>query len=260
MPFKLEFKPTLFPLKLYITDKFDVGPNRDIIPHIKLRIPTSMQLYVYHTYVTSDFQMLSDYQRQCHYNSMGRLTYSNCRLNCLLKDISKKCNCLPWFLKKEQIKECPLSQYSCLTKAYDKYIDCKCTLPCNFTVYRLMKTVEGFDNDTENLLSTEIILNWPDLIFRREVRFGYMDLVVGFGGIAGLFLGYSLLTSFELFYYMSFRAYCGAVLDSSRKSHNIIMIRSKKVRFININNEQFKPEIKFISYNNFENDKIFYKK
>ncbi|KAL2728811.1 sodium channel protein Nach-like isoform X1 [Vespula squamosa] len=253
-PFQLNFKTTLFPLKFYITDKFDVGPSREIIPHIKLRIPLSVQLDIFHTYVTSDFEMLSDYQRQCHY---GQSTYNNCRLNCLIKDISKKCNCLPWFLKEKNIKECSLSQYSCLTKAYDKYIDCKCTLPCNFTVYRLLKTTEGFDNDTENLSSNEIILNWPNFVFRREVRFGYMDLVVSFGGIAGLFLGYSLLTSFELFYYLSFRTYCGAVLDSSRKSQNIITIPSKKVRFTS---EQLKPKIQFISYNNYENDKIFYKR
>ncbi|KAF7394702.1 hypothetical protein HZH66_007876 [Vespula vulgaris] len=255
-PFQLKFKSALFPLKLYIMDKFDKGPSRNIIPHIKLRMPSSMQIEVFRTYVTTDFQMMSDYQRQCHYNK-AQWSYNNCRLNCLAKDILKKCNCLPWFLKKKNIKECSLSQYSCLTKAYDEYIDCKCILPCNFTVHRLMKTIEGFDNDTQNLSPTEIILNWPNVLYRREVRFGYMDLVVSFGGIAGLFLGYSLLTSFELFYYLSFRAYCGAVLDSSRKRHNIIMIRPKKVRFAN---EQLKPNIEFISYNNFKNEKIFYKK
>lgn len=219
-----------------------------------------MQLQVFHTYVTSDFQMLSDYQRQCHYDITNRFTYNNCRLNCLSKDISKKCNCLPWFLKEKRVKECSLSQYSCLTKAYDKYIDCKCTLPCNFTIHRLMKTTEGFEDDTEHSSSSEIILNWPDVIFRREVRFGYVDLVVCFGGIAGLFLGYSLLTSFELFYYLSFRAYCGAVLVSSRESHNLIMIRPKKVKFTNFDNKQIKPKIEFISYNNIGNDKIFYKR
>ncbi|XP_014610202.1 PREDICTED: sodium channel protein Nach-like isoform X1 [Polistes canadensis] len=254
MPFEFHVKSLLFPLKLYVADKFDIGPSRNIMPHIKLRKPSFMQLDVFQTYVTPDFQMLSDFQRQCHYRRK-QWSYNNCQLRCRIKDISKKCNCLPWFLIKKGVKECSLDEYSCLTKVYDNYIDCKCILPCNFTVYRLLGTKEGFVNDTLNLSPTKITLNWPNMLFRREVRFGYMDLVVSFGGIAGLFLGYSLLSTFELFYYLSFRTYCGAVLDSSRKSHNIVNVRSKK---ITCTNRLLKSDIKFIFYNNFDHDQKSY--
>ncbi|KAI4493235.1 hypothetical protein M0802_009523 [Mischocyttarus mexicanus] len=256
LPFELEISSALFPLKLYIADKFDLGPSRQIMPHIKLRKPSSMQADIFQTFVTPDLQMLSDFQRQCHYRR-AKWSYHNCRIQCRMDDISKKCKCLPWFFIDKGIKECSVTEYSCVSKAYDNNIICDCILPCNFTAHRLSSTKEGYENDTNNLLPSKIQLNWPKVLFRREVRFGYMDLVVSFGGIAGLFLGYSLVSSFELFYYLSFRTYCGAVLDSSRKNHNIVKVQSKKVTFAN---KLIKSDIKLISNSYYDHDQMsFYK-
>lgn len=44
--------------------------------------------------------------------------------------------------------------------------------------------------------------------YRREVLFGWVDLLVAFGGIAGLFLGFSLLSGVEILYYFTLRACC----------------------------------------------------
>lgn len=38
--------------------------------------------------------------------------------------------------------------------------------------------------------------------YRTDVTFGWLDLMVAFGGIAGLFLGSSILSSVEIFYYI----------------------------------------------------------
>lgn len=37
--------------------------------------------------------------------------------------------------------------------------------------------------------------------YRTDVTFGWLDLMVSFGGIAGLFLGCSILSGVEIFYY-----------------------------------------------------------
>lgn len=51
-------------------------------------------------------------------------------------------------------------------------------------------------------------LTWPMISYKREVLFGWVDLLVSFGGIAGLFLGFSLLSGIEILYYFSLRACC----------------------------------------------------
>lgn len=51
-------------------------------------------------------------------------------------------------------------------------------------------------------------LTWPIIRYKREVLFGWVDLLVSFGGIAGLFLGFSLLSGVEIIYYFTLRASC----------------------------------------------------
>lgn len=51
-------------------------------------------------------------------------------------------------------------------------------------------------------------LTWPIIRYKREVLFGWVDLLVSFGGIAGLFLGFSLLSGVEILYYFTLRAGC----------------------------------------------------
>lgn len=38
--------------------------------------------------------------------------------------------------------------------------------------------------------------------YRTDVTFGWLDLMVSFGGIAGLFLGCSIISGVEIFYYI----------------------------------------------------------
>lgn len=69
-----------------------------------------------------------------------------------------------------------------------------------------------------------MLRKWPTALYKREVRFGYLDLLVSFGGIAGLFLGYSLFVSIEIGYYFTLRTYCGTVIQSSREQYNIMTV------------------------------------
>jgi hypothetical protein len=60
---------------------------------------------------------------------------------------------------------------------------------------------------TEEGINIEFI-TWPIIRYKREVLFGWIDLLVSFGGIAGLFLGFSLLSGIEIIYYFTVRAGC----------------------------------------------------
>lgn len=62
-------------------------------------------------------------------------------------------------------------------------------------------------------------LTWPIIKYKREVLFGWVDLLVSFGGIAGLFLGFSLLSGVEIIYYFTLRAIC--MVYKSRVCHRI---------------------------------------
>ena len=59
-------------------------------------------------------------------------------------------------------------------------------------------------------------LSWPLTRYKREVLFGRVDLLVSIGTIAGLFLGFSLLSGLEIIYYFTLRAWC--MLHTERNS------------------------------------------
>jgi acid-sensing ion channel, other len=63
------------------------------------------------------------------------------------------------------------------------------------------------NKETELLINIEF-LTWPIIQYKREVLFGWVDLMVSLGGIAGLFLGFSLLSGVEIIYYFTMRAVC----------------------------------------------------
>ena len=71
-------------------------------------------------------------------------------------------------------------------------------------------------------------LTWPIIRYKREVLFGWVDLLVSFGGIAGLFLGFSLLSGIEIIYYFTVRA--GCMMYKNRVSFYVTIYR--KLDFI----------------------------
>lgn len=181
------------------------GPiNYHLIDNMKIDISFAV------TDASDNLRFLSGYQRECVFYDES-ISYNNCILNCLRNDIQKICGCLPWFLSINRNDQCNVNQYSCLVKNENKLrhskCNSKCYIYCDHTTYEFgsIKTAQ----------TTNIATVWPTYFFKREVRFGWLDLVVSFGGIMGVFLGYSVLTTVELIYYFSLRFYCGAVLDQA---------------------------------------------
>ncbi|XP_076665413.1 sodium channel protein Nach [Andrena cerasifolii] len=217
----LEFETTSssYPWRLYFTPNVESSPKPGERPIAKVYFPIDIEFIVDITYTTPDIRYLTLRQRECYFKQEGVRSLNDCEMNCFIDRLLARCNCLPWFLSSIDKAECPVSKYSCLNNTSANTNQCKCWISCDHTSY----TVKGMIKSTTNV--TRIMLRkWPTALYKREMRFGYLDLLVSFGGIAGLFLGYSLLTSVELGYYFSLRTYCGAVIRSSRNRYNIITV------------------------------------
>lgn len=76
------------------------------------------------------------------------------------------------------------------------------------------KILISFSSDRPEMTGVLVeFLTWPIIRYKREVLFGWVDLLVSFGGIASLFLGFSLLSGVEIIYYFTLRACCMVYKD-----------------------------------------------
>lgn len=79
-------------------------------------------------------------------------------------------------------------------------------------------SIYHFRKDSADISGVTVqFLIWPAVRFKREVLFGWLDLLVSFGGIAGLFLGFSLLSAVEIIYYFTLRTVCMVYKNRVRK-------------------------------------------
>lgn len=219
-PWNLQFETasSSFPWRLYLTQNIDLSPKPDERPLVKAYFPIDIEFVVEITYTTPDIRYLTLRQRECYYKQEG-VSFNDCEINCLIEHLLTRCNCLPWFLSFTDKTECSLEKYSCLNDSSIDMNQCNCWLSCDHTSYCVKEILKSPKNVNQIMLK-----HWPSAFYKREMRFGYMDLLVSFGGIASLFLGYSLLVTVEMGYYFSLRTYCGAVIQSSRKRYNIITV------------------------------------
>lgn len=144
-------------------------------------------------------------------------------MDCRIQKAIKLCHCLPPFyhsLPGSSAIYCTAQELSCLAR-YAKNItqitDCRqCELSCLNTVYDVDKLSKVSNTESTHEGGAYInveYLTWPIIRYKREVLFGWVDLLVSFGGIAGLFLGFSLLSGVEILYYFTLRACCMVYKD-----------------------------------------------
>ncbi|XP_045473290.1 sodium channel protein Nach-like [Harmonia axyridis] len=177
----------------------------------------SISFAVRQTYTTEDTRQLSIKQRRCIFADERKLeidymyTYTACTRQCRIDSSMKLCGCVPFFYSFRSgspYRYCSIREMECIANNKDQIVDiesCDCQLGCSNTVYE----VEKLSSNNEVDISTMEIgfLSWPMIRYKREVLFGWVDLLVSFGGIAGLFLGFSLLSGVEMIYYFTIRAY-----------------------------------------------------
>jgi amiloride-sensitive sodium channel len=174
-----------------------------------------------------------------HQEKDEEYSLSACMKECRMKRAISFCKCIPPFYapqKNSKFSYCTLQNMTCIHQYASNITDitkCSdCELSCDNTVYEIEKFSKSY---VENILNLNQILNyfyllrnpatatgaviesdririefltWPIIRYKREVLFGWVDLLVSFGGIAGLFLGFSLLSGIEIIYYFTVRAGC----------------------------------------------------
>jgi acid-sensing ion channel, other len=88
---------------------------------------------------------------------------------------------------------------------------CDCLPSCNSITYRVLPHFEKIerpdDNEKMNLHSTISIYFDDDefIVLRRYASFGTVTLLSNIGGLLGLFLGVSVLSTVEVFYFFVIR-------------------------------------------------------
>ncbi|XP_028130109.2 sodium channel protein Nach-like [Diabrotica virgifera virgifera] len=173
------------------------------------------------TYTTEDTSQLNIKQRHCAFENEVKIqiddtySYTGCTTECRMNNAMKLCSCIPFFytIVNKNYRHCRFDEISCINEHLEeiKSVDkCNCHLGCLHTVYEIEKldTLMPDEEGEGNSKLENKFVSWPMVRYKREVLFGWVDLLVSFGGIAGLFLGFSLLSAVEILYYFSIRVYC----------------------------------------------------
>lgn len=170
--------------------------------------PCSLALREYrtklHPFVFFHIRWISYSQRKCIFPAEINLeyfndayTFSGCMKECRIKKSIQFCQCIPPFYSPpgKKAKHCGTDDFLCLIRFKDNITDinsCKCELCCLNTVYDIEKFSKILISDSSRQEDFRVnieYLTWPIIRYKREVLFGWVDLLVSFGGIAGLFLG-----------------------------------------------------------------------
>ncbi|XP_028165409.1 pickpocket protein 11-like [Ostrinia furnacalis] len=221
----------VFAQVINISASYDVyvhGPSE--VPDISTKRQHSdedfyMKLYVtaLTVYTTPDAARLSVAQRRCRFLNENILkhssvyTYTMCRMECRIRLCLKYCNCIPHFYRKiGDEKICNVKDLQCLYKYKDelyklqekdgKKINCGCLPICDDVNYVIQSNALQ-----EWFLGTNLqwgIVTYPRMRYKRDIIFGFTDVLVAVGGMAGLFLGCSVLSFMEIVYFLTLRLIC----------------------------------------------------
>ncbi|CAH1713474.1 unnamed protein product [Aphis gossypii] len=172
---------------------------------------------------TPEIKYLSPRQRGCRFLEESDLeispemyTYNMCRNQCRMDQARKLCGCVPYFYRPlKKYKICNVEGMHCLdqykefliklrnTTGVDEKVNCGCFPPCDDVNY----IVEG-DDTIEWILGTNLkwgLIKYPRMRLKRNILFGFTDVLVSIGGTAGLFFGCSVLSFLEIIYFFIFR-------------------------------------------------------
>ncbi|XP_055594577.1 sodium channel protein Nach-like [Uranotaenia lowii] len=152
-----------------------------------------------------------------------------CTLECLRNHVHRKCGCHPFHLpiqsqipdSEKPIRSCTITDTLCLIDNYYmfKRLECKCLPACSDVTYKTSTVVTDFaaHKFSMNKFYSETNLTNFEFIFhvylsnqvveanRRIVVMSWISLLANLGGAFSLCLGMSILSLFEVVFYIFFR-------------------------------------------------------
>ncbi|CAG9863468.1 unnamed protein product [Phyllotreta striolata] len=198
-----------------------------------------------HTIRTSEgVKNFSPAKRDCYFESEKRLkffklySHANCMIECKANYTLNECGCVAFHMPREAgTPVCFLDKLDCIEVALDIFsifnedktssndeetyasqsCDCKptCTdvsysvdLSTNNIIFEILnKTLRDdidFDNNAFTTLSFYFKNDHVETKERNEI-YGFSDVISNFGGLLGLFTGFSILSFLEILYFLSLR-------------------------------------------------------
>lgn len=170
-----------------------------------------------------------------------RYTYVNCMAECRSALINEFCGCVPYNLPSNgSYPKCKVAQLKCVrtnsirfagsifqinndSSEHSRYLrsKCRCLPDCTFYTYPaeistgiLVRDFSynslSFFKDTNLTDEALVHVFFNDLIathYRKDMYQNWLGVLAAFGGLLGLFLGFSLVTGFELVYFFTIRAF-----------------------------------------------------
>ncbi|XP_015838363.2 pickpocket protein 28-like [Tribolium castaneum] len=175
----------------------------------------------------------------------------NCRFECLTNYTLDVCGCVSFFMPRENgTKICGTASNDCLTFAEavlqvthhrsqlnqtqhgesdDSDVDCNCLPICDDLTYEVdisqsnwdwkkQKDAQGqkhqnYDTDKIHMSTLTLFFEYNSFIrSQRNELYGPTDFLANFGGLLGLFTGFSILSLLEIIYFLSVRMICNRYL------------------------------------------------
>ncbi|KAJ8985058.1 hypothetical protein NQ317_019741 [Molorchus minor] len=166
------------------------------------------------TVSSPDIRYLTPSQRKCHFDNEPLTTdvpvygTSICYIICRHKLSLKLCGCKPFFYHFLGGKVCDIRGLLCLSKYANRImqppsqIGCKCPQPCELITY--LPQIPQYTKWEHGYFDSRITFRWgllpPTTKYRRDILFGFGDLIVSIGGTVALFLGISFISIIEIIF------------------------------------------------------------
>nr|XP_046470829.1 pickpocket protein 28-like [Neodiprion pinetum] len=184
-----------------------------------------IKIDVQQTEGSDELREMSKSQRECNFPEDGDLkmwpvyTRNMCILECRYNFIKSRCGCYPYFARPiPGVPVCNSTQLHCISGISDSIISLKsnnkhlCTCPenCNTARYPNIRIGTAYNIDRVDVIpvrAVNIDIEFPFTKMRREVFFGFTEFLVSVGGAAGLFLGASIISFIEIFYYLTLKLF-----------------------------------------------------
>lgn len=199
------------------------------------------------TYSTKDVYDLPPDIRNCLQHNerkmdvFQRYTYVNCMAECRSAMVNEFCGCVPFNLPNNgSYPKCKMTQLKCVrtnsprfagsvfqqnndSSENSRYLrsKCRCMPDCTFFTYPSEISGGELTRDFSysslsffkdiNLTDEALVhVYFNDLIathYRKDMYQNWLGVLAAFGGLLGLFLGFSLVTGFELIYFFTIRTF-----------------------------------------------------
>nr|XP_018906638.1 PREDICTED: pickpocket protein 19-like [Bemisia tabaci] len=226
-----------FRVQIYHPSEYpEAGMGNLIAPNRAYKMSASVKSFM--TISTDQIRKLDVDIRFCFFPDEQQLSVSktytqrSCLIECRLDYLHKMCNCRPYYFNMldNRIPICGPEQLKCIAahnkalrlfsppfgniRGFSQNISSGLSMPLNCSQCLPTCHESTYDVDTDFSRDTQPLAQKTDgyvdvfyknegaVKYQRDVTFGWSDLLVSFGGIAGLFLGFSVLSLVELFYWV----------------------------------------------------------